>query len=264
LQFTLLVNSCDAFADCWLPFFTLLGRYWPQVEQPILLNTETINWQHDNLSIRCSKVQRPGAMRPTWSECLLSALTQVDTDLVLYMQEDYFLARPVNLDKVARSVALMLQRPEVGHIALSRHCSQGPYAPFDEPGFGVIGTRAGYRISTQAGLWRVDTLRSYLRPEENGWMFEIFGTWRAWRRRDLFLAANYWDADGPAFEYLHTGIIKGRWHPGIQELFAAHSIDVDFRNRGFYVEKPALMRRAETARALLSNPAALWRALRSE
>jgi hypothetical protein len=28
-HFTVLVNSCDAFEDCWQPFFQLFSRCWP-------------------------------------------------------------------------------------------------------------------------------------------------------------------------------------------------------------------------------------------
>ena len=38
---TLLVNSCDAYADLWQPFFTLLKRYFVPLPDEILLNTET-------------------------------------------------------------------------------------------------------------------------------------------------------------------------------------------------------------------------------
>ena len=38
---TLLVNSCDAYADLWQPFFTLLKRYFVPLPAEILLNTET-------------------------------------------------------------------------------------------------------------------------------------------------------------------------------------------------------------------------------
>ena len=34
---TLLVNSCDAYADLWQPFFTLLKRYFVPLPAEILL-----------------------------------------------------------------------------------------------------------------------------------------------------------------------------------------------------------------------------------
>ena len=50
---TLLVNSCDAYADLWQPFFTLLKRYFVPLPAEILLNTETKDFAFDGLNLRC-------------------------------------------------------------------------------------------------------------------------------------------------------------------------------------------------------------------
>jgi len=259
--FSVLINSCDAFEDCWLPFFTLFNRYWPECDAPVLLNTETKAWSCEQLPVVTTHVQAGLDRRLTWSECLLAALEHVQTPLVLYMQEDYFLQRPVRDAAVRAAAALMLREPEVKHVALSRHCSLGPYLPHPSGWLMTVRPRARYRISTQAALWRVETLRSYLRPRENGWMFEILGTVRAWRRRETFLAVDFSGPVGPPIEYVHTGIIKGAWHPAMPELFAANDLAMDFSRRGFYVEKPALLRKLETVRRLASDPVGILRGL---
>lgn len=40
LSCAVLVNSCDKYSETWIPFFTLLKKYWPDCEYPIYLNTE--------------------------------------------------------------------------------------------------------------------------------------------------------------------------------------------------------------------------------
>jgi hypothetical protein len=83
-------------------------------------------------------------------------------------------------------------------------------------------------------------------------MFEIFGTWRASRRNDKLLCADYDVAhSGAAIYYLHTGIIKGRWLRGIQQVFEANGIDVDYSRRGFYVPKQLLLHKFEVGSRLL-------------
>ncbi|MFY9512723.1 MAG: hypothetical protein WAQ05_17285 [Rubrivivax sp.] len=253
--FTVLVNSCDAFEDCWDPFFTLYRRHWPQADAPVLLNTETRDWRHGAVDLRCSRVQQGRQQRLTWSECLIAALDQVQTSLVLYMQEDYFLDRPVFDDRVRAAAAYMHAHPEVGQIGLTGIGSAGPYLDHPEPWLQSVRQKARYRISTQAALWRVETLRSYLEPVENGWMFEIFGTWRAHRRHDQILVVREHAARGGwPMHYLHTGIVKGKWLPGIEKVFADNGISVDFSRRGFYQHKSTLARRWETARMLLRHP----------
>jgi len=261
-QYTILVNSSDGFEDCWSPFFTLLNKYWPECSAPIYLNTETKTWQHPDFDIYCTAVQGDQRRRLTWSECLISALDQIKTPLVLYFQEDYFIHHPVRAEVIASAVDHMVAHPEVKHIALTRHGSLGPYKQYSVDGLLKIRQNAKYRISTQAALWRVETLKSYLRPEENGWMFEIFGTWRAQRKLECFLCANFdRQHGGPAIDYLHTGIVKGKWLAGMPAIFAANKIEIDYTKRGFYQPKPPLLHKLEVAKKLIERPSHLIRQL---
>ena len=257
-QYSVLVNSSDGYEDCWEPFFHLLKKYWPTLMAPIYLNTERKNWNSiDYPNLICTQVEKEGKGEPrlTWSACLLAALEQIKTPLVLYFQEDYFIHQNVRHSLVEKASDYMDQHPEVGHIALTRHCSYGPYEIHSEPWLQTIRQDARYRISTQAALWRVDVLKSYLNPLENGWMFEIYGSWRAHKRQDIFLSAKWDEIDGgPAVDYLHTGIIKGKWLIDIKPVFTSNGIEVDFDRRGFYVPKNPYLHKIDLAKKLLKNP----------
>lgn len=254
-KYTVLVNSSDGFEDCWGPFFTLFKKYWPICNANIYLNTEAKDWQDPDLNIHCTKVQGQQDSRLPWSECLIRALDQINTPLVLYFQEDYFIHQPVRADLIDSASEHMMAHPEVKHIALTRHGSWGPYDPYPVKDFEIIRQNAKYRVSTQAALWRVETLKAHLKSEENGWMFEIYGTWRARRKFETFLSTRF-DSDfgGPAIDYLHTGIIKGKWLHDIQRVFAENGIEVDYSKRGFYQPKPGMLRKLDVAVKLLSHP----------
>jgi len=259
-DYSILINSSDGFEDCWNPFFTLLKKYWPECSAPIFLNTETKTWQHPEFDIHCTAVQGEQQRRLTWSECLISALDQIKTPWVLYFQEDYFIHQPVRAEVIAAAVQHMVAHPEVKHIALTRHGSLGPYENYPVEGLQQIRQKAKYRISTQAALWRVETLKSYLRPEENGWMFEIFGTWRARRRQECFLCAKFDNHHGgPAIDYLHTGIIKGKWLEDMPAIFSTNNIEIDYSRRGFYQRKPILLHKFQVIKKLLERPSYLIR-----
>lgn len=250
---TLLVNSSDGFEDCWRPFFRLLEVHWPDLELPILLNTETKTCDTIGRGIKSSRVASGEDRRLSWSECLIRAIDQIETPLLLYMQEDYFLSRPVRVDVLDRIVRMMIEHPQIAHVGLTKHGSRGPFLPHPLPGLSEIRRNARYRISTQAGLWRPKALRSYLDPTENGWMFEIFGTRRAAKRDDLFLTVDL-ETTEPVFDYTHTGIIKGKWHKAIPGLFMQHGIEMDFSRRGFYNPPPAAIRKWAVLRKLAENP----------
>jgi hypothetical protein len=260
-KLTILVNSSDGFSDCWEPFFKLFTIYWPNCKAKILLNTETADWSFPGLNLHCTKVG-VGAGKLTWSECLIRALDQVDTPLVLYFQEDYFLERLVDVSLVHELADMMEADGNVKHIGLTHFGSYGPFLPTSDPRLWKIDQKTRYRISTQAGLWRTETLRSYLKPEENGWMFEIYGTRRCRKREECFLTVNrdiYCPTQTPVFQYTHTGIIKGKWHQDMQQLFMRHGIEVDFEKRGFYKEPHWLIRKVGTLKKLASKPVAFVR-----
>ena len=254
-SFTLIVNSCDGFEDCWVPFFTLLARYWAAPKPPILLNTEHKQFSYAGLDLRTSQVQRGIERRLSWSECLDAALVTVKTPLVLYMQEDYFIEQPVDTAMIAAMAQRMIDDPEIDHIGLTHFGAGSPILEDPRPNLSRIGPRATYRVSTQAGLWRTQALRSYLLPWESGWMFELFGTVRAWKRNDQFLTLER-TATKPAIAYQHTGIVKGQWSKFVPSLFDREAIKVDFGKRGFYEgDANPFSRRLQLLSNILANPA---------
>ena len=261
-RYSILVNSSDGYDDCWGPFFYLLKKYWPLLNVPIYLNTEHKNWKSTEYpDLICTQVEKESKFqgRLSWSACFLLALEQIKTPLVLYFQEDYFIHQNVRHEIIEQAIDYMTQHPEVGHIALTRHCSYGPYDAHSELWLQTIRQNTRYRISTQAALWRVDVLKSYLHPLENGWMFEIYGSWRAHKRKDVFLSTK-WDqaSGGPTIDYLHTGIIKGKWLDAIRPVFASNGIEIDFNKRGFFSPKNVYLHKFEVAKKLLKNPLHLF------
>jgi hypothetical protein len=240
-DYCLLVSSCDAYEDCWLPFFTLFARYWPSPTRLIYLNTETKHFTYRGLPLMCPAPGQPSSTRLPWSARLLRCLDVIPYRYVLYLQEDYFLTDAVDVPRIDAFVDLM-RRHGISHIGLERGLT-GPSGPKSEHRFlSYVGPRADYRISAQAGLWDVAALRSYLRRHETVWEFEWYGTRRAWRKHDTFLYVDreYEQTFGKkVFPYVPTGVVQGRWvREVVQDLFATHGIEIDYRVRGFHDESP--------------------------
>jgi hypothetical protein len=262
VPYTIIVNTSDGYRDCWEPFFVLFARYWPDCEARILLNTEQARFEFPNLDIESTQVQRGCDRRLTWGQCMINCLAMVDTPLVLYLQEDYFLDAPVNVPRLNGLARRMLDNARIGQIGLTTFGAFGPFSATPTPELWTVAPRSRYRTSLQAAFWRVDTLRSYLRPEENGWMFEIYGTRRSWRRDDLFLTVNRdRERTDRTFPYEFAGIIKGQWASTVPAFFAREGITVDFSKRGFFKPRPRAFEKLRTARKLLEHPSQLARGL---
>jgi len=254
--YTILVNTSDGFEDCWHPFFTLFHKYWPNCDVPILLNTEHKDFNFYPLNIKASKVNAGNERRLTWSECLIEAIKKIESPFILYFQEDYFLESMVNVSQIDDFAAMMMSDDKIKFIGLTHFGNYPPFLDYSgDKRLKIVSQGSKYRISTQAGLWRKETLLSYLCEDENGWMFEIFGTQRAKKRKDLFLTANreIYNEFNPIIFYQITGIVKGKWILSMPLLFEKEGLEMDFLKRGFYTPKNIVFRKFETAAALLKK-----------
>jgi hypothetical protein len=235
-MYTVLVNSCDAYDDCWQPFFRLLKRFWPDLDAPIVLNTETKSFSIEGLNIRCEAGRLIGEKAAVpWAARLARVLGTIDTPFVLMTLDDFFIRRPVNA-AVINEIACTMQKESIGHVMLSP-----PHSPYRRTGHSMLvdkGQRSPYRVSLQVGLWRPSCLMRYLRMHENPWQTEIYGTKRSWRVKERFCALDplYVASAGLPIAYDDTGgIARGRWYrEKVEDLFRENSIVVDFDKRGWY------------------------------
>ncbi len=240
-DYSILINTCDKFEDCWNPFFKLWNLYWPDCKGKVYLNTEFKDYVYPGLDIipvkGCVGKQYKGKYA-TWSQCLRWALERIDSDVILYMQEDYFLNDYVKNDIVEEYVKLMYDKPDLSCIQLTHHGipSLSPteynHLHYSDPNYFSY-------LSCQASLWRKEIMMSLIRDHETAWNFEWWGSKRAKYMGLEFLTINHsWlKKEGVIIPYIATGIIGGRWYRPVVELFKDHQIEMDYSKRGFYEKK---------------------------
>lgn len=165
---TIFVNTSDNFDDCWDPFFRLFKIYWQDCPYPIVLNTESKDYNYEGLNIRCSKVSVGERKRLGCSELLMRALDGIETPYILYLQEDYFLEAPVRAD-VLESLLIEIKMLNVGAIRLSGTDGFGPFHDINSSLIVEVDKSAKWRLSLQAALWKKSVLRSLVRKHETPW-----------------------------------------------------------------------------------------------
>lgn len=263
-QITLLVATWDGFADCWDPFFKLLKTFWPHCPYPIALTTERKDYSFAGLDITPCRVNRHRPGRLSWSQVNLLALEHcVQSEVVLFMMDDFFINGPVDQATIDKCLALMDQN-DYSCITLTNHDQSRTYHPTDNPLLSRIDDHSPYRITASPALWKKSALLRYLKPEENAWMFEKFGTRRSHRIKDSFYRVNesalsrghdeaipyFWTQEGD------TGIVKGKWQAGIEALFEGMGVEMDYSIRGYYHRLPWILNKLYLAQKLLENPKA--------
>jgi len=236
-NFSIIVNTTDSFEDCWLPFFKLFKKYWPEYSGRIYLNTETKEFKYEGLNIISVK---SGLINQPWSECLQYAINQIEGEYFIYMQEDYFLNNKVNHKSITELYELF-ENNKFDCLHLTDQCTKGPFdISTVNKNLWEIKKGADYRVSTQAAFWRKGSILEIIRPWESGWDFEKFGTIRSCKSTNKIMCVNqnaYQKDINELIPYVFTGIIKGKWKQEVVPLFKENQIEIVYKNRGLVEKK---------------------------
>lgn len=265
------VSSCDGYSDCWEPFFRLFGRFWPDFGGKVYLGTEYLPYAYEGLDITalqvCSRHDVPRDERVPWSQFTRWAIEGIEADIILFMQEDFFLRDRVKSADIDRFLTLMEEYPDIRCIHLTDQASL-PEGPSGYPDLDVVKLRQRYRVSCQCALWRKAELLSLLKDRESAWEFEELGSRRSAAARRLYLTVNRSFVRKGVYEivpYVFTGIIRGRWFPEVVPLFRENGIEVDYSRRGMSDEalprKPLAQRISHLfhrLKRLIQNEYAIW------
>ena len=215
---TILVSSFDAFYDSWHPFFYFFRRHWPDCPFPIRLLTN--HFRLDEGPIRELAI---GDDRG-WADNLIEALKHIDTEYVVYIQEDQFIPRTVNTVQFLDDFQYCVDH---GVHALSYRAFGSLEPGYEEtlhPRFGVIGRDSKHRTKADPCIWRTETLRQMMKPGETAWDFLTTGSDRC---RDLYFL-RYHRQEESTIDYLAgSAIRRGMWRPEGMKMCVDAGIKVE-------------------------------------
>ena len=242
ISYSVLINTTDSFEDCWEPFFTLFKKYWPDCTGSIYLNTETKIYSHNGLNIISiqNNIQNP-EQRITWSECLIRALKCIDTDIILYMQEDYFLKDTVKNNLIIKYLQIIHRNTEIDCIHLTDQALLLDKKSDKYEGLYSVISNQRYLINCQTAIWRKSAMLRFLRSYENAWQFEEFGSIRASNSiTNIYGVDKNWVKlnEFEIIPYIFTGIVQGRWYEPVVDLFNNNNIHINYKLRGFVKDAP--------------------------
>ena len=224
-----------------MPFFTLLQKFWPGCNLPIVLNTQAKDFCFEGLDITCTKT---GHFKH-FGETFHAGLSQVKTDHILLIMIDYFLTAPVHQDWFDDAHKAFVEEDLDGLVLVEMKIID----TFKQlrPGVHLVTGPGPDRFTFQMGLWKKSSLAKYVLKREDPWMAEKFGSrrWRYSGDRIGFVS----DTVAP-FTYLHTGAQhKGGWVPEIIPFLEAEGLGLDWSRRGLYRERtPTLAERIRKRR----------------
>ncbi len=219
---SVVVSSCDAFLDCWRPFAFFFRKFWGDCPFPVYLLVNELEVRSQ--FIRPLRVGKDEG----WATTMQRALAQIDTPYILYLQEDYFLNRPVDQEQLARDFTAAMEAGADSFSFCDLSLLDPGFAQMPDR-FGLVSPESKGRTRLQAALWKRDAFAALLRPGENAWEMEARGSART---QDLRIYS-YGAHEPTPIPYLMSGVVRGLWTPEALQLFQTHNFRVSprFRSR---------------------------------
>ena len=231
---TVVVASCDKYADLIGPFATLWRKFWPDCPFETVLVTETAPAEGFDRVI-CT-----GAGKP-WCAMLVEALDQVDTLYVMLLMNDYFLVGSVDTDNMLRRLG-QAKRFDAANLRLMPNPpGRAPFGSSEERLL-EFPKNVAYCVTCQTGFWNRAYLRGIAARCLSAWEFERYGSFMvADEKRPLLVTPT---KEFPFVDAVH----KGYWETfGVQAL-KDNGIAYDFSKRGL---PPLRVRVVEGLKALV-------------
>jgi hypothetical protein len=219
----IVVSSCDAFFDAWLPFAKFFENFWIDCPFEVFLLT-------NRLSVQSARIRHLAMGEDRgWSSNLLAALEQTPHSHVLYFQEDYFLDAPVLTEQLAEDFEYVLASGADSLCFRARSKADRGTKTLNNR-FGLVPLDSDGRTRCQVTLWKRSALQTILRPGETAWDFEARGSARTQEMTIL----SYMRRDNTPISYLMSAISRGLWMPEAIALCRKFSVEIEPRFRPLF------------------------------
>lgn len=177
---TVLISSCDRYSYLWDIQLQVLNKYWADCPYPVWMLSETTSLP--NLPVSFSLSNFNTGIEPTgpidWSRNLKIVLPQIQSDYILYMQEDYVPTKLVDQPRLDLLLDYIVSN-KVNYIRFytsppgnGQEVSIGDSLCIKE-----ITPRSQWRSSLMLAIWKRTTLLDMLNSTQDitPWQFERYG-----------------------------------------------------------------------------------------
>lgn len=175
---SIVVFSCDKYQELWKPFFEMLFKNWPSLQNknahvPIYLVANS--QKYDDPRIITINIQN----EKSWSDNALTVLEGVKTKYVMVILEDYFFTR---IDtKRLYEIFEFMKSQDIAYCQIADNGTDIAIRKKAEvfPGVAEKDRYELWRTSLFACIWRTKDMAHTVRSGENIWEFEVAGTTRS-------------------------------------------------------------------------------------
>ena len=189
-EFAVVIHTCDKYSFCWEGWNYYFQENWassPNIKVYFINEEKIINYPN---------VTRLPTGVGEWSDRLKRGLNMIPEKYILYMQEDFWLTSPIDINKYLKIFKHLsmnaLRITHDCHYYYLHKCFFAESLPFHK-----YSRRSKYLVSHQASIWNKDFFLSCLEDNETPWINEDLGTKRLRERKtplNLYITPHIWYA----------------------------------------------------------------------
>ena len=217
---TVIVGSCDKYADLLGPFIALFRKFWPNCPFEVVLVTES-----DPHIMGFDRIISCGDGM-NWASRMEKALGEVSSPTVLMLCDDYYLSSSVDTEKMRLRLGQMKSLNAVNLRLIPNPVPRSGNSRSVAHGLFEYRKNTAYCIATQAGFWDREFLKSLLHGKASIWEFERCGSFEVGEEPRPILVTP--EKDFPFVDAVH----KGCWEKFGLAVCRANGIEPDLAVRG--------------------------------
>ena len=193
---SILINSCDKYADVWDIFFPLFFKYWPDCPWKIYLGSNEKVYNDNRVTTICVGKDK------SWADSAHIMLSKIPTENILFFLDDFFIFWKVDTKKVNHYYSEFI-KIEANYMRLRN----SPFSNNEVAGYPDLVKREKgefYRTALDIAFWKKEVFLDLLKTGENPWQMEIEGSKRS-DKYDGFYTTKEWVIER------RNGLEGGKW-----------------------------------------------------
>lgn len=230
---TIVVNTCDAYEDVWQLFFCALTEHWPSCKYKIVLNTESNKIAPSNVNVSIHNFHYPNDV-DQWGLRLKQTLKDCDSRYVLMLYDDFVLEGPVDQPRIDECIKWLDLNLNIAVFYFNNNSANKNIDDNRFEKFELIPKAGEYKLNSAPAIWRREKLLEFIEDNDTPWGWELFGSYRTYKIKDLFYCAKKEHEDIYPYSYAMGGAIyRGRWVGSVVlPLIKKYELPIDVTKRG--------------------------------
>ena len=181
-EIPVILHSMDSYSKFWNPWYHLFNLHCKNHGPIIFLSEEKEpDFVNDVIHIKTGKGE--------WGKRLLMALEQIESELVFYMQEDFWCIKDFELTD---NILEMFEEYKMDQLHIKENTNLIKTIKIKD-NLLKFAQDSEYTQNHQFGLWRKNKLKDNVLPNENPWENEINGSIRLNKNpHNIYLLDYHW------------------------------------------------------------------------